>query len=184
MFPISSLSFSVYFFIPEFPCLISSSSFFIISIVLCSLFLPPFHLLQFFSNFAQYSLLHLLFDHPNNFLTVNLPGNSPLLNVPFSLSYLLTSSISLLYSFSNSSIASFAFPYHKWPLTDLWLLDLIIKVLKKAKLNKQQKMLLSLRFILRYRVLKYIIVVVYTPEQPTIWLLPIVLHIGVLLFLK
>ena len=26
--------------------------------------------------------------------------------------------------------------YHKWPLTDLWLLDLIIKVLKKAKLDK------------------------------------------------
>ena len=184
MFPISSLSFSVYSFIPEFPCLISSFSFFIISIALHPLFLPPFHLLQFFSNFAQYSLLHLLFDHPNNFLTVNLSGNSPLLNVPFSLSYLLTSSISLLYSFSNSSIASFAFPYHKWPLTDLWLLDLIIKVLKKAKLDKQQKMLLSLRFILRYTVLKYMIVVVCAPGQPTTWSLPIVLHIGVLLFLK
>jgi len=43
------------------------------------------------------------------------------------------------------------------------LLDLIIKVLKKAKLDKQQKMLLSLRFILRHIVLKYIIVVVCTP---------------------
>ena len=74
--------------------------------------------------------------------------------------------------------------YHKWPLTDLWLLDLIIKVFKKAKLDKQQKMLLSLRFILRHIVLKYMIVVVCAPEQPTIWSLPIVLHIGVLLFLK
>jgi len=48
------------------------------------------------------------------------------------------------------------------------LLDLIIKVFKKAKLDKQQKMLLSLRFILRHTVLKYIIVVVCAPEQPTI----------------
>jgi len=74
--------------------------------------------------------------------------------------------------------------YHKWPLTDLWLLDLIIKVFKKVKLDKQQKMLLSLRFILRHTVLKYMIVVVYALEQPTTWSLPIVLHIGVLLFLK
>jgi len=57
--------------------------------------------------------------------------------------------------------------YHKWPLIDLWLVNLIIKVLKKAKLDKQQKILLSLRFILRHTVLKYIIVVVCTPEQPT-----------------
>ena len=74
--------------------------------------------------------------------------------------------------------------YHKWSLTDLWLVDLIIKVLKKAKLDKQQKMLLSLRFILRHTVLKYMIVVVCAPEHPTTWSLPIVLHIGVLLFLK
>ena len=71
-----------------------------------------------------------------------------------------------------------------WKLTDLWLLDLIIKVFKKAKLDKQQKILLSLRFILRHTVLKYMIVVVCTPEQPTTWSLPIVLHIRVLLFLK
>jgi len=64
------------------------------------------------------------------------------------------------------------------------LVDLIIKVLKKAKLGKQQKMLLSLRFILRHTVLKYIIVVVCAPEQPTTKSLSIVLHIGVLLFLK
>ena len=38
-------------------------------------------------------------------------------------------------------------------------------------------MLLSLRFILRHIVLKYIIVVVCAPEQPTTWSLPIVLHI-------
>jgi len=74
--------------------------------------------------------------------------------------------------------------YHKWSLTDLWLLDLIIKGLKKVKLDKQQKILLSLRFILRYTVLKYMIVVVYILEQPTTWSLPIVLYIGVLLFLK
>ena len=55
---------------------------------------------------------------------------------------------------------------------------------QKAKLDKQQKMLLSLRFILRHIVLKYVIVVVCTLGQPTIWSLPIVLHIGVLLFLK
>jgi len=47
------------------------------------------------------------------------------------------------------------------------LVDLIIKVLKKAKLDKQQKMLLSLRFILRHTVLKYMIVVVYAQGQST-----------------
>jgi len=41
---------------------------------------------------------------------------------------------------------------------------LIIKVFKKAKLDKQQKILLSLRFILRYTVLKYMIVVVCAQE--------------------
>ena len=41
---------------------------------------------------------------------------------------------------------------------------LIIKVLKKAKLDKQQKILLSLRFILRHIVLIYMIVVVCVPE--------------------
>ena len=89
---------------------IFSCSFFIISIVLCPLALPPFHLLQFLSNLAQYSLLYFLSDHPNNFLAINLPGNSPLLKVPSSLSCLLTSSISCWYSFSNSSTTSFALP--------------------------------------------------------------------------
>ena len=115
MFPISSSSSSVHSFIPKFPCLIFSSFFFIISIILHSLFLPLFHLLQFLSNFSQYSLLYLLSNYPNNFLTSNLSGNSSLLNVPSSLSCLLTSSISLLYSFSNSSIASFAFSKCSFP---------------------------------------------------------------------
>jgi len=35
------------------------------------------------------------------------------------------------------------------------LVNLIIKMLKKAKLDKQQKILLSLRFIFRHTVLKY-----------------------------
>ena len=35
--------------------------------------------------------------------------------------------------------------YHKWPLTDLWLVDWIFEKLKKVKLDKQQMMLLSLR---------------------------------------
>ena len=35
--------------------------------------------------------------------------------------------------------------YHKWPLTDLWLMVWIFERLKKAKLDKQQMMLLSLR---------------------------------------
>jgi len=35
--------------------------------------------------------------------------------------------------------------YYKWPLTDLWLDWLILRELKKVKLDKQQKMLLSLR---------------------------------------
>ena len=52
---------------------------------------------------------YLLSIHPNNFFTMNLSSNFPLLNVPSSLSCFLTSSISRLYSFSNSSIASLAF---------------------------------------------------------------------------
>ena len=104
-----SLSSSVYSFIPEFPCSISSFFSFIVSIILCSLVLSPFHLLQFLSNLAQYSLSYLLSNHPNSFLAVNLPSNSLLQNVSFSFFYLLTSSISLLYSFSYSLTASFAF---------------------------------------------------------------------------
>ena len=72
------------------------------------------------------------------------------------------------------------------------MLDLIIKVFKKAKLDKQQKVLLSLRFILRYTVLKYMIMVVCAPRIAYYMIITycstyrsaIVLHIGVLLFLK
>ena len=35
--------------------------------------------------------------------------------------------------------------YHKWLLTDLWLVGLIFKKLKKAKFRQAAKMLLSLR---------------------------------------
>ena len=71
--------------------------------------LSPFHFFQFLSSLPQYSWSYYLSNHPNSFLTVNLPGNSPLLNVPFSLSCQFTSSMSLQYSFSNSSTVSFAF---------------------------------------------------------------------------
>ena len=90
MFPISLLSFSVHSLSPEPSCSIFSFSFFIVSIVFCSLILSSFHRLQFLSNLAQYSLLYLLSNHPNNFLAVNCPGNSPFLNVPSSLSCFLT----------------------------------------------------------------------------------------------
>ena len=109
MFPISLSSSSVHSLSPKFSCSISSSSSLIISIVLHPLALPPFHCLQFLSNLAQYSSLYLLSDQPNNFLAINHPSSSPLLNVPSFLFCLLTSSISHQYSFSNSSIASFAF---------------------------------------------------------------------------
>ena len=115
MFSISLLSFSVYSFIPKFFCSISSSFSFIVSIVLHSLSLSPFHLLQFLSNLVQYSLLYLLSNHPNSFLTMNLPGNSPLQNVPSSFSCLLTSFMSLLYSLSYSSIVSLAFSRFSFP---------------------------------------------------------------------
>ena len=115
MFPISSLFSSVHSLSPEPPCLLSSSSSFIISMVLHPLVLPPFHCLQFLSNLAQYSSSYLLSDHPNSFLAMNHPGNSPLLNVPSSFSCFLTSSISHQYSFSYSSIASFVFSRFSLP---------------------------------------------------------------------
>ena len=57
----------------------------------------------------KYSLLYFLSDYPNNLFAINLSGNSLLLNVPFSHSCLLMSSISCSYSFSYSSITSFTF---------------------------------------------------------------------------
>ena len=115
MFPISSLFSSVHSLSPEPSCLLSSFSFFIVSIVLCSLVLFPFHCLQFLSNLAQYSLSYLLSDYPNSFLAVNRPGNSPLLNILSSFSCFLTSSISHQYSFSYSSITSLAFSRFSLP---------------------------------------------------------------------
>ena len=106
---------SVYSFIPEFPCSISSSFSFIVSIVHHPLVLPPFHLLQFLSNLVQYSSSYLLSNHSNSFLAVNLPGNSLLQNMPSFFFCLLTSSMSLLYFFSYSSIASFAFSRFSFP---------------------------------------------------------------------
>ena len=104
MLPISSSSSSVHSLTPD-----SSSSSLIVSIVL---FLghPPFHCLQFLSNLPQYSSSYFLSDHPNNLFAVNLPGNSPLSNIPSSLSCQFTSSVFCRYSLSNFSIASFAFP--------------------------------------------------------------------------
>ena len=93
MFPISLLSFSVHSLSPEPSCSISSFSSFIVSIVLHPLVLSPFHCTQFLSNLAQYSLSYLLSDYPNNFLAMNCPGNSPLLNIPSSFSCFLTSSV-------------------------------------------------------------------------------------------
>ena len=92
---------------PEFSFSVSSFS------AIIFIFLPldcfPFHCLQFLSSLSQYSWSYLLSNYPNSFLVVNLPGNSPLLNIPFSHSCLTTSSMSRQYSFSNSSIAFFAF---------------------------------------------------------------------------
>ena len=108
MLPISSSSFFVHSLSPESSCSISSS-FSIVSIIFLSLGRLPFHHLQFLSSLLQYSWSYLLSDHPNNFLAVNLPGNSSLLNIPSSCFCLITSSISCRYSFSNSSITSFVF---------------------------------------------------------------------------
>ena len=110
MLPIFSSSFFVHFLISDPFCLISSSFSLIVSSILFLFPCFPFHYFQFLSSLPQYSSLYLLSDHLNNFLAVNLPGSSPLSNVPSSLSCWFTSSMSYWYSFSNSLIASFAFP--------------------------------------------------------------------------
>ena len=115
MFSISSLSSSVHSLSSKFFYSISFFFSFIVFIVLYSLALSPFHCLQFLSNLVQYSLSYLLSDHPNNFLTINLPGNSPLLNVSSFLSCLWTFSMSCQYSFLNSSTASFVFSRFSTP---------------------------------------------------------------------
>ena len=58
---------------------------------------------------------YLLSVHPNNFLAINLSGSSSLWNVSSSFSCLLTSSMSLLYSLSYSSIAFLAFFRFSFP---------------------------------------------------------------------
>ena len=115
MFSILSSSSSVYSLSSELSCLISSSSSFIVSIVLYPLVHPPFHCFQFLSSLPQYSLSYCLSNHPNSFFAVNHPGSSPLLNVSFSLSCHFTSSMSCQYSFSYSSTASFAFSRFSLP---------------------------------------------------------------------
>ena len=99
---------SVYSFTPKSSCSISSSSLTVSNVLLLLTFLP-FHCLQFLSNLPQYSWLYLLSNHPNHFLAINLPSNSPLLNTTSLCSYCTTSSIFCRYSLSNSSIASFGF---------------------------------------------------------------------------
>ena len=108
MLPILSSSFSVHSRTPDFSSSVSFSSgiVFIISLLTGLL---PFHCLQFLSNLSQYFWLYCLFDHPYNIFTVNFPDNSPHLNVIFLRSCYATSSMSCRYSFSNSSIAFFAF---------------------------------------------------------------------------
>ena len=91
------------------------SSSLIVSIVFFFLGCPPFYHLQFLSNLPQYSLSYFLSDHPNNFFAINLPGNSLLSNIPSSLSYRFTFSMSCRYSLLNSLIASFAFPRFSLP---------------------------------------------------------------------
>ena len=90
-----------------------SSSLISFSFAIVFIFLLPdcflFYHLQFLSNLSQYSWLYCLSNHLNSFLVMNLPGNSPLLNVSSLCSYLTTSSISCWYSFLNSLIVSFAF---------------------------------------------------------------------------
>ena len=99
---------SVYSLTPDFSSSISSSS---IIVFIVSLFMGflPFHCLQFFSILPQYSWSYRLSDHLYSFFAVNLPGSSPHQKVPSLRSCRTTSSISRRYSFSNSSIASFAF---------------------------------------------------------------------------
>ena len=114
--PILSSS-SVHFLSPNSLCSISSSFSLIISMVHHHLLCLPFYHLQFLSSLLQYSLLYFLSIYPNSFLTINLPGNFPLANIPLfsSLSCLCISSISLLYSISNSSTISLAFPKFSSP---------------------------------------------------------------------
>ena len=100
---------SVHSLSPELSCSISSSSFFIVFIVLCPLICPPFYHFQFLSSLPQYSLSYCLSDYPNSFFAINCPSSSSLLNIPSSFSCCLISSMSHWYSFLYSLTASFVF---------------------------------------------------------------------------
>ena len=114
MLPISSSSSSVHSLTPDFSFLISFSSGIVFIVSLFVGFLL-FYRLQFFSILPQYSWSYRLSDHPYSFFAVNLPGSSLRQNV-FSLrSCCATSSMSRRYSFSNSSIAFFAFSKFSLP---------------------------------------------------------------------
>ena len=115
MLPILLLSSSVYSLTPNFFCSIFSSSSLIIFNTSLSFLCFPFHCLQFLSSLLQYSWSYYLSDYPNNFFAINLPSSSPLLNVPFSCSCLLTFFMSYWYSFSNSLIASLVFSRFSLP---------------------------------------------------------------------
>ena len=110
--PISFLFSSIHFLISGFFCLISSSSLIVSKICLL---LSPFYCFQFRSNLSQYSLSYLLFDHPNNFFAINLPGNFPLLNISSSLSYQFTFFMFQQYSFSYSFITFLEFSKFSLP---------------------------------------------------------------------
>ena len=109
MLSILSLSFFVHSLTFKFSCLVSSSFFLIVSKILLSFAYPLFQCLQFLSSLLQYSSLYFLSDYPNNIFAMNLPGNSSLLKLFFSLFCQFTSSMSCQYFFLNSSIVSFVF---------------------------------------------------------------------------
>ena len=100
---------SVHSLSPELSSSISSSSSFIVSIVLCPFICSPLHCFQFLSSLPQYSLSYHLSNYPNSFFVVNCPSSFPLLNVPSSLSCCFISSMSHWHSFSYSLTASFVF---------------------------------------------------------------------------
>ena len=114
MLSISSSSSSVHSHTPDFSFSTSFSSGIVFIVPLLAGFLPFYHL-QFLSNLPQYSWSYCLSNHLYSIFAMNFPGNSPHWNVPSLCSCCATSSISHRYSFSNSSIASFAFSKFSLP---------------------------------------------------------------------
>ena len=129
MLPISSSSSSVHSLTPDFSSTSSFSSGIVFIVPLFTGFLP-FHCLQFVSILPQYSWSYLLSDHLYSVFAVNLSGSSLRWNVPSSHSCHATSSISRRYSFSNSSIASFAFSKFSLPSQ---VLDSAVNPLQRTK---------------------------------------------------